>query len=123
PEIEAAALSCKAGAEQTRRLLPIAVTRNSRAAVAPMGCRAFAQIDPSMEIRVQDVPQPEIQRFVERGDVDMGFSVFMKPAGGLAVRSLLEFQLVCVAPAGYFRAMRVPLHGKKSPRLAWSDIP
>src|SRR5690606_936367 len=122
-EIEAAAMSVRASAEQTRRLLTVAVTPISGAALAPSVCRGFAQIDPSMEIRVQDVPQPEIQRMVERGDVDMGFSIFMKPTGGIALRSLLEFQLVCVAPAGYFRSMRLPRRRNKFLGLAWSDLP
>lgn len=122
-DLEAAAMSVKASAEQTRRLLTIAVTPISGAALIPLVCREFAQIDPSMEIRVQDVPQPTIQQLVERGDVDLGFSIFMKPTGGIALRSLLEFQLVCVAPVGCLRAMRLPARNSRFSTLAWSDIP
>lgn len=122
-EIDAAAASVKASSAQSRSLLTIAVTPVTGASLIPAVCKEFAQMNPSVEVRVRDVPQPEIQHMVERGDVDMGFSIFLKPSGGIALRSLLEFQLVCIAPQGYLHAQLGRSRKDKLPNLSWSEIP
>jgi DNA-binding transcriptional LysR family regulator len=57
-------------------------------------------VDPSVEIRVRDVPRQEIQGLVERGEADVGFAIFLKPAAGIDLTPLFSFQLMYLAAAG-----------------------
>ncbi|MBV6304754.1 LysR family transcriptional regulator [Candidimonas humi] len=125
-ELEAAAASLRASALQARKLLTIAATPITAGNLLPEAYRVFTRTHPSVEVRVRDVPQPAVHGLVERGEVDTGFGIFIKPSTGTELRALLEFQLICIAPRGSL-GLRAPTTRQASrrglPTLAWSQLP
>jgi len=119
-EMETAAAMVRATAASARRILTVAVTPIVASSLMPQICRVYARLEPGVEVRVRDVPQPEIQGLVERGEADVGYSIFLKPATGIEVRSLLSFQLVCIAPRGTLRDMVEPAGRAELP---WAALP
>ncbi|WP_255592848.1 LysR family transcriptional regulator [Bordetella sp. BOR01] len=119
-ELEAAAAMVRATTASARRILTVAVTPIVASSLMPLVCRVHAGRDPGVEVRMRDVPQPAIQGLVERGEVDVGFSIFLKPAAGIEVQSLLSFQLVCIAPRGMLGD--IAKAGQRG-ELAWSALP
>lgn len=122
-QLEAARTSVKLSTSAARRILTIAVTPVFASVLAPTVCRAFAAIDPSVDIRIRDVPRREIQGLVERGEADVGFGIFLKPAAGTKLQALTKFQLIYIAPAGTIqeRPPRAKTDGMRS--IPWSRIP
>lgn len=124
-EMDAAASALRASSTQARKLLTIAATPVTAGNLVPEAYRVFRQAQPAVEVRVRDVPQPEVQGLVERGEVDVGFGIFLKPAAGIELRALLEFQLVCIAPhrSLRLRARTAPRAARRLPVLAWAQLP
>ncbi len=122
-QLEAAKASVKLSVFAARRILTIAVTPVFASVLAPSVCKAFAAIDPSVDVRIRDVPRGEIQVLVERGEADVGFGIFLKRAAGIHLTSLTRFPLVCVAPAGTLpeRVARPAREGLRS--MPWSALP
>jgi len=121
-KIEEARTSATQAAAAARRVLTIAVTPVVAAVLAPEVCRAFAQIDPGVEVRIRDVPRREIQGLVERGEVDVGFGIFLKTAAGTQLEPLLRFQLAYFAPAGTL-PQELRSRGDSMPSMPWSRLP
>lgn len=90
----------KLATSAARRVLTIAVTPVFASVLLPPICIAFAKVDPTVEIRVRDVPRPEIQGLVERGEADVGYAIFLKPTAGIELTPLFSFQLMYLAAAG-----------------------
>lgn len=123
-QLELARASVKLSTSVARRILTVAVTPVF-ASVLVEACRAFANVDPTVDVRIKDVPQREIQGLVERGEADLGLGIFLKPAAGIELQALLRFQLIYIAPAGTL----APANGKgkgsaESMRsLTWARLP
>lgn len=125
-ELDAAATALRASALQARKLLTIAATPITAGNLLPEAYRVFTRTHPSVEVRVRDVPQPEVQGLVERGEVDTGFGIFIKPSAGIELQALLEFQLICIAPHRSLRprAQTTSRSTRRSlPTLAWTQLP
>ena len=120
-EVEAAISNVQASAAQAQRIFTVAATPIVAASFMMQACRAFSAIDPSVKVHIRDVAQPQIQGLVESGEVDAGFSIFLKPATGLEARQLLQFRLMCVATAGTFHMLR--RKRGSYPALPWSKLP
>lgn len=120
-EVEAAVSNVKASTAQAQHILTVAATQVVASGFMLQACRAFSAIEPTVKVRIRDVAQPQIQNLVERGEVDAGFSIFLKPAAGIETRPLLHFRLMCVSPAGTFRTRR--RKQQDYPELAWSKLP
>jgi len=119
-EMEAATAAVQASATLTRRMLSIAVTPAVATNLMPQTYRSFSKIAPDVELQLRDVTQRDIQGLVERGEVDVGFSIFLKPSAGIEAKSLHSFQLVYIAPAGTLGPRRGTRHPKK---LQWCQLP
>lgn len=122
-ELETAQISLKLSTSAARRILTIVATPVFASVLAPTICRAFACVDPSVDIRIRDVPRREIQGLVERGDVDVGFGIFLKPAAGIELKALTKFQLVYIAPAGAFKELSSRARNGVMRSISWSRIP
>lgn len=122
-QLELARTSVKLSTSAARRILTIAVTPVFASMLAPTVCRAFATVAPTVDVRVKDVPRREIQSQVERGEADVGFGIFLKPAAGIELQALMKFQLVYIAPAGTLpqQFTRGKTDGMRS--IPWSKIP
>lgn len=118
-KIEEARASVKRATAAARRVLTIAVTPVVAAVLVPEVCRAFADVDPGVEVRIRDVPRGDIQGLVERGEVDAGFGIFLKTASGIKLQPLLPFDLSYIAPAGTLSRRR----GRPMQSLPWSRLP
>jgi len=122
-ELDAAATALRASTLQARKLLTIAATPITAGNLMPEAYRVFRRTHPSVEVRVRDVPQPEVQGLVERGEVDTGFGIFIKPAVGIELRALLEFQLICIAPRRSLRPRTLRPTRRGLPTLDWKQLP
>jgi len=118
-ELRAATDAVKASAATSRSVLTIAVTPIAATTLIAGACREFGARMPEVEVRIKDVPQTEIQRLVETGEVDMGLTIFLKPASNIDALSLVSFRLMCIAPHGSLKIRQ----GKTGPELRWQDLP
>jgi DNA-binding transcriptional LysR family regulator len=122
-QLEVARASVKLSTSVSRRILTVAVTPVF-ASVLVEACRAFASVDPTVDVRIKDVPRREIQGLVERGEADLGLGIFLKPAAGIELQALLRFQLVYIAPAGSLGPPGAKGKAGDAMRsLAWSRLP
>src|SRR5574343_68352 len=83
-----------------KRTLTIAATPIVASTLIPHASQQFGLQHPGMDIRVKDVPQQEVQKLVETGEADVGFSVFIKPATSVSTTQVSTFRLVGIAPRG-----------------------
>jgi len=118
-ELRAAAGAVQASAATSKSVLSIAVTPIAATTLIAAACREFKAAMPDVEVRVKDVQQPDIQRLVETGDVDIGLTIFLKPASNIDALSVMSFRLVCVAPRGTLKSRPA----RRGPELRWEDLP
>jgi len=118
-ELRAATHAVQASAATSRSVLTIAVTPIAATTLIAGACREFSTRMPEVEVRIKDVPQTEIQRLVETGEVDMGLTIFLKPASNIDALQLMSFRLMCIAPHGTLKIRP----GKTGPEMRWQDLP
>lgn len=94
-----------------KRTLTIAATPIVAATLIPHASQHFSQQHPGIDIRVKDVPQQEVQKLVESGEADVGFSVFIKPAASVATARVCNFRLLGIAPQGSLGAGKARARG------------
>lgn len=117
-QLEQASKTVKRFTSAARRLLTVAVTPVVATALAPAVCRAFAAVDPNVEVRIRDIARQEIQGLVESGEVDVGFGIFMKPATGIQLQQLLKFRLLYIRAADPADERGTRIHA-----LPWAKVP
>jgi DNA-binding transcriptional LysR family regulator len=122
-QLEHARESVQRTAAAARRMLTIAVTPMVASVLAPEVCRVFAEREPGVEVRIRDVARRDIQGLVERGEVDVGFGVFLKTAAGTELHPLLRFQLAYIAPAGAIPKDALRSRAEGLPSMPWSRLP
>ena len=120
-ELQRAKAQVRANSVQENRLLKVAVTHVVAASLMPHIITAFRPIEPSVEIRVLDVAQGEIQPMVEKGEADIGFSIYRKPSTSTETRELIRFPLVYIAPRGSISFSHDG--NRKLPTIGWDEIP
>lgn len=118
-ELHAAADAVQASAAESRSILTIAVTPIAATTLIAGACREFNARMPEVEVRIHDVQQTEIQRLVEAGEVDIGLTIFLKPASNIDALSLMSFRLMCIAPRHTLKTRA----GKTVRELRWQDLP
>jgi DNA-binding transcriptional LysR family regulator len=118
-ELHEAAAAVQASATAARNILTVAVTPIAATALIARAYRAFVADAPGVEVRIRDVPQPEIQALVEAGEVDFGLTIFLNRASNIDALSLMSFPLVCIAPPGTLKTQA----GRKQAALCWTDLP
>lgn len=121
-EMDRARLELEMSSKAAHRLLTIASTPIAASVLMPTVCRAFARIEPSVQVRVIDVARPHIRDLVERGEADIGFGIFLKPTAGGQLRRLLDFRLVFIEPREGSDSTASSKAGS-IPHLAWSRVP
>lgn len=120
-EMASAVANIQASTAKARRILTVAVTPIVAAGLLPQVCRELMAVAPEVTIQVRDVPQPQIQRLVDSGEVDIGLAIYLKPAAGCEVKHLLDFRMMCIAPAGQLPKGRRRRSGFRD--LAWRHLP
>lgn len=121
-EMDRARVELEASSKAKHRLLTIAATPVAASVLMPSVCRAFAEIEPSVQVRVIDVARSQIRDLVERGEADIGFGIFLKPTAGGQLRRLLNFRLVFIEPGKASDSAASSKAGSIA-RLAWSRVP
>jgi len=117
--LEGAASSINQLSTTAARTLSVAATPFIAATLMPEACMRFRKRHPDVTVRVIDVERGQIQALIEAGAADLGFGIFLKPAGNLHRRVIFRCEMVCLSKA----VAKAPRRRKKAmPRLDWADL-
>lgn len=117
--LEEAASSISQLSTKAAQTLSVAATPFVAATLMPEACMRFKQRHPDVAVRIIDVERWQIQSLIESEAADLGFGIFLKPAGNLHRRVIFQCEMVCLSKA----AGKTPRRRKKIVRrLSWADL-
>ncbi|VCU68702.1 Hydrogen peroxide-inducible genes activator [Pigmentiphaga humi] len=120
-EVETIAPVLSQLSEKRRRTLRVGVPPIFSASVIPLVYMRLRKTEPTLDLRIVDLPKPEVERQVRNGELDCGLGVFPKRVPEVSRRPLFEFDFVYLesraAPA------RPKTHGRPSRRIRWDELP
>ncbi len=117
--LEGVASSIDQLSTKAAQTLSVAVTPFIAATLMPEICMRFQQRHPEVNVRVIDAERSHIQSLIESGEADLGFGIFLKPAGNLHRHVIFQCEMVCLSKT----TAKVHQRRKKTvQRLNWSDI-
>lgn len=117
--LEKVAASIDQLSTKAARTLSVAATPFIAATLMPEACMRFRQRHPDVTVRIIDVERWQIQSLIEAEAADLGFGIFLKPAGNLHRRVIFQCEMVCLSKA----AAEAPRRRKQIVRrLGWADL-
>lgn len=99
-DLDEAASSLGQLSAEGRRKLVVGATPVVASSILPQACRAFAAIQPEVQVEVHDLERTRVHAAVQDGELDAGFGVFLDAASGIRRTPLLKTELVLVEAAG-----------------------
>jgi DNA-binding transcriptional LysR family regulator len=90
------------------------------ASVMPHVYMKLRRNHPTIDLRVVDLPKPEVERLVRNGDLDCGLGIFVKRVPEVAQRPLFSFDFL------YLESTRMPFlfKGRRPAKeVDWSELP
>ena len=106
--------------EQAHHFLTIAATPLVCGTILPDVMREFHATHPHIKLVVKDVERPFIQAMVERGEVDLGLGILLKPVSGIQRESLHQLSLLCISPKT--KKVKGKQPQSKRQTVSWSEL-
>ena len=95
-ELEASAEQLGEMANKARQMLHVGVTPLISSNVLPQAWQSFRAKHPEVKVKVVDTDPLQVQALVEAGELDFGLGAFFKPAAGIEMVPLFEYQLMWI---------------------------
>ncbi|AOB30434.1 hypothetical protein AKI39_06570 [Bordetella sp. H567] len=121
-EVEAIVPVLSQLSEKRRRTLRVGVPPIFSATVMPNVYMKLRETQPALDLHIQDLPKPEVERQVRSGELDCGLGVFPRHIPEVSRRTLFKFDFIYLesraAPPPRARG-----RGRAARRIRWDDLP
>lgn len=120
-QLEEASANIRKASVESRKRLVVAMTPVFATIFAPRVFRAFSQQHPNIELIIRDIPSRDVKRYVDEGEVDVGFGIYLKTERNIRLRSILKFEFLYLqrSPAG----QRLYDVSSGLPLMDWQAVP
>ncbi len=105
---------------ERRRTLRVGATPIFSASIMPHVYMKLRHAQPSLDLRVVDLPKPDVEKQVRNGELDCGLGIFARRVPEVSRRALFEFDFL------YIESRQQPLvlgSSRRKRRMLWSELP